>query len=98
MAAHRMCGGEIIATTPVVVGEPESEVLPRQYLPYTAINNISWWLPNEACFRHWFLAAGYRDVEIQRSVTLKCDVEHPDPETGRIVNGDQILRVGRARV
>ncbi len=97
MAARRMCAGEIIATTPVVHGEPESDTLPRQYLPYTAMDNISWWLPNEACFRHWFVGAGFRDVNVEKSVTLRCDVEHPD-DSGRIVNANQTLRVGRARV
>lgn len=33
MAAHRVCKGEVIATTPVVIGEPESEVPARQYCP-----------------------------------------------------------------
>jgi SAM-dependent methyltransferase len=97
MAARRVCEGHIIVTTPVVIGEPESEVLPRQYLPYTSIDNISWWLPNEACFRHWFLAAGFRNPNVERSVVLRCDLEHPD-ETGRVVNADQTLRVGRAHV
>ena len=96
MAARRLCRGQIIATTPVVIGEPESEVGPRQYLPYTEIDNITWWLPNEACFRHWFLAAGFRDVDVSKSITLRCDVEHRDPETGRITNENQILRVGTA--
>ncbi len=95
MAARRVCAGQVVATTPVVIGEPESEVLPRQYLPYTSLDRISWWLPNEACFRHWFLAAGFRDVNIETSITLRCDVEHPDPN-GRIVNADQTLRLGRA--
>jgi len=98
MAARRLCRGRIIATTPVVIGEPESEVGPRQYLPYTEIDNITWWLPNEACFRHWFLAAGFRDVDVSRSITLRCDVEHKDPDTGRITNESQTLRVGTAVV
>jgi hypothetical protein len=97
MAARRVCSGQIIATTPVVIGEPEGEVLPRQYLPYTDLDAISWWLPNEACFRHWFKAAGFQDVNVDTSITLRCDVPHTD-ERGRVVNGDQILRVGRARV
>jgi SAM-dependent methyltransferase len=96
-AARRLCDGQLIASTPVVLGEPEGEVLPRQYLPYTGIDNITWWLPNEACFRHWFLAAGFRTVDISRTVTLRCDVEHRD-ETGRVVNADQQLRVGIALV
>jgi tRNA (mo5U34)-methyltransferase len=97
MAARRVCDGRIFASTPIVLGEPEDEVVPRQYLPYTDVDRISWWLPNEACFRHWFLAAGFRDVNIARSITLRGDVEHRD-ETGRVHNDDQIHRVGRASI
>jgi len=96
MAARRVCKGMVVATTPVVIGEPESETLPRQYLPYTAQDKITWWLPNEACFRHWFLAAGFSVVDISTQVKLRCDV--PRFECGRQVNGDQILRVGKAWV
>jgi len=95
MAARSVCSGKIFASTPIVLGEPEGDVEPRQYLPYTDVDRISWWLPNEACFRHWFLAAGFRDVDISRSITLRGDVEHRD-EAGRVHNGDQIHRVGRA--
>jgi SAM-dependent methyltransferase len=97
MAARSVCDGRIFASTPIIIGEPESEFEPRQYLPYTDIDRISWWLPNEACFRHWFLAAGFRDVNIARSITLRGDVEHRD-DTGRVHNNDQIHRVGRATV
>jgi len=96
MAARSVCKHRVIASTPVVLGEPEAEVLPRQYLPYTSDDNISWWLPNEACFRHWFLAAGFMGVDVSRQVNLKCDI--PRRENGKVTNGDQILRVGSAFV
>jgi hypothetical protein len=85
----------IIASTSVVLGEPEDEVKPRQYLPYTDVDWVSWWLPNEACFRHWLLAAGCRDVDVSRAVTLRCDVEHRD-EHGRLQNAGQVHRVAHA--
>jgi len=97
MAARSVCGGTLIASTPVVIGEPEAETMPRQYLPYTDMDQISWWLPNEACFRLWFKAAGFSTVDVGRSVTLRCDVEQKD-QTGRVTNGDQLLRVAFARV
>lgn len=96
MAARRVCKGMVIASTPVVIGEPESEVAPRQYLPYTAEDKITWWLPNEACFRHWFLAAGFAAVDISTVIRLRCDI--PRFEGGRQVNGDQTLRVAKAYV
>ena len=96
MAARSVCRHRVIASTPVVIGEPESDTLPRQYLPYTKDDNISWWLPNEACFKHWFLAAGFTGVDVTRQVTLRADVVRTDQ--GKWANGDQILRVGSAFV
>ena len=96
MAARSVCRHRLIASTPVVLGETGPDVLPRQYLPYTEVDKISWWLPNEACFRHWFQAAGFIAVDVSRQVTLRCDV--PRLENGRAANGDQILRVASAFV
>jgi SAM-dependent methyltransferase len=96
MAARSVCRHRVIASTPVVLGETEPDVLPRQYLPYTKIDNISWWLPNEACFKHWFLAAGFTGVDVSRQVALRADVLRH--ENGKPANGDQILRVGSAFV
>jgi len=96
MAARRVCKHMVIASTPVVIGESKAETLPLQYLPYTDLDKISWWLPNKACFRHWFLAAGFAAVDISSEVTLRCDV--PRFDNGRQVNGDQILRVAKAYV
>ncbi len=97
MAVHRVCRGRVIASTPVVIGEPEDETPARQYLPYTETDRISWWLPNEACYRHWFQAAGFLDVETGTTVRLCCDVLRRDPK-GHPYNGDQVLRIGSARV
>ncbi len=96
MAVRNVCRHRVIASTPVVLGETEPDVLPRQYLPYTNIDTISWWLPNEACFRHWFGAAGFTAVDVSRQVTLRSDVLRR--ENGRPANGDQVLRVGSAFV
>lgn len=96
MAARSVCRHRVIASTPVVLGEPEGVTGPRQYLPYTNDDRISWWLPNEACFRHWFLAAGFIAVDVSRQAVLRCDV--PRIHDGRTANGDQIIRVGTAFV
>jgi len=97
MAARSVCAGRLAATTPVVIGEAAAETGARQYLPYTDIDSIGWWLPNEACFRQWFLAAGFRDVDIGRQVILRGAGDHPD-EKGRITNEQQLLRVGWATI
>ncbi len=86
-----------VPTTPEHRASELLKVPPRQYLPYTDIDPVSWWLPNEACFRQWFLAAGFAEVDINREVTLRGDVEHRD-DTGRLHNGDQIHRVAHASV
>jgi SAM-dependent methyltransferase len=96
MAARSVCRHRVIALTPVVLGEKAPDVPPRQYLPYTAVDKTSWWLPNEACFRQWFLAAGLTGVDVDRQVILRSDVQRFDKE--RIANGDQILRLGSAFV
>jgi SAM-dependent methyltransferase len=93
MAARKVCRSKVMASVPTVIGEPASETMPRQYLPYTDVDNISWWLPNEACLRHWFLAAGFANVDVGRQIRLTADKLHLT-ETGRPSNGDQILRVG----
>lgn len=97
MAARQVCKGMVIASTPVVIGEPIAETEPRQYLPYTTNDKISWWLPNEACFQHWFLAAGFRDADPGPEVLLRGDKPRLSPD-GELYNGDQQIRVGRAFV
>ncbi len=96
MAARRVCRHRVIAAAPVVEGEKEPNTLPCQYLPHTQVDRISWWVPNEACFRHWFLAAGFVGVDVSQQVTLRSDVLRT--KGGRPANGDQILRVGSAFV
>lgn len=96
MAARSVCRNRVVASTPVVLGESEADTQPRQYLPYTMDDRISWWLPNEACFRHWFLAAGFTEVDVSRSVTLRSDL--PRIHDGKQANGDQTIRVGTAIV
>jgi SAM-dependent methyltransferase len=96
MAARSVCTQRLIASTPVIPGGRIDED-PIQHLPWTAVDQISWWLPNLACFRHWFLAAGFRDVDVTRTVTLRSDVPYYTKD-GRHVNGDQTHHVGHAVV
>jgi SAM-dependent methyltransferase len=96
MAARSVCRHRVIASTPIVIGETDPGILPRQYLPYTGVDKISWWLPNEACFNHWFRAAGFTGVELGHQVMLRADLKRT--EGGRPGNGDQIIRVGSAFV
>ena len=96
IAVRSVCRHRVMASTPVVLGEQEADVLPRQYLPYTYPDKLSWWLPNEACFGHWFLAAGFIAIDVGRQVTLRPDVART--EAGKAVNRYQTLRIGFAFV
>lgn len=95
MAARSVCKGRLIVSTPVVLGDPEEA--PMQYLPYTEMDLISWWLPNATAFEHWIRAAGFANVDVSRSVPLRCDIPFHG-KTGRQLNQDQIHRVGHATV
>jgi len=92
-AARSVCSGRVMASTPVVIGEPAGEVQPRQYLPYTEYDRISWWLPNEECFERWFKAAGFRDVSAGPQVRLRSDKVRYR-EDGQLLNESQWIRVG----
>jgi tRNA (mo5U34)-methyltransferase len=95
MAARSVCHGQIMASTPIVVNDPDSK-FPFQQLPWTHIDRISWWLPNRACFKLWFEAAGFRNVDVSRIITLRSDLPHLVEE--RQVNENQQLCVGQAFV
>jgi len=95
-AARKVCRDRIVVSTPVVLGSSAADP-PLQYLPYTDIDVTSWWLPNEACFRLWLEAAGFINVDVSQSITLRGDIPHVDPG-GRVHNGDQTHRIGRASV
>ena len=60
---------------------------------------IDWWRPNVACFREWFLLAGFATADVSRSAPLTSDrfVGRDDaPMLPR--NPTALLRVGDARV
>lgn len=93
MCARSVCGHQLIASTPVATGTEGDP--PMQYLPWTDVDGISWWLPNAVCFRHWFLAAGFSSVDISREAMLRSDKPF-FRQDGRQMNGDQIHRVAHA--
>jgi SAM-dependent methyltransferase len=90
MAARSVCADQLITTTRIMVKDGDNPH-PRMDLPWTRDNTISWWRPNKACYKHWFLAAGFRQVDVERTVTLMADkpMSH---------NSMQILQIGDARI
>lgn len=64
------------------------EPQPRMTLVSGPENPMSWWIPNEACLREWFKAAGLREFGAQRTVKLTVDPPLTD-ESGRRISGAQ---------
>jgi len=95
MAARQVCGGRLFATTPVATDGGDH---PWMDLPWTHLSKIAWWRPNLPCFRQWFLAAGFSEVDVSRSVTLTGDKleQHVIGEDFR--NESHPLQVGDAQI
>jgi hypothetical protein len=96
MAARSVCADWLIASSPVV-GQNDGN--PGAYmLLVTDGDDLTWWYPNKVCYRAWFLAAGFKSVNVSRSATLTVDkpVPHPDLHVDR--NITQVLRIADARV
>ncbi len=94
MAARRVCGDRFIATTSIL---EDGAAEPRMTL-YTQSDLITWWCPNEACFRHWFIEAGFPMVDISRKVVLTSDHTVPSTVFEGPRNPTQTVRVGDARI
>lgn len=91
MAGRKVCVDRLIAATPILADDNPH---PHMDLPYLAgQNRITWWRPNKACYRLWFLAAGFTTVDVERTVNLTVDI--PVPEHDNIT---QTLQVAEARV
>lgn len=94
-AARQVCkpDGLCIATATTWPSQDASPE-PVQMLPYTTIDRISWWVPNKAAYRHWFMAAGFSDVDVEdcldytpdREVFLDNGVRMNNPMTARLAH------------
>ena len=127
MAARRVCGDRLIASTMMMpewraLGElvrgprvgaavalarralrrtplPEENPLPMMDLVHAMHDPIAWWRPNIACFRQWFVTAGFSRVDVSRETTLTSDVLKPlDADAERLRNVTKVLRVGDCRI
>ena len=97
MSARNICSGQLIADT-YVDRKNKSEV-PMVMMPYTSFSKRAWWVPNMAGLKHWFLAAGFSDVNTEQTVEIRGDLpkEHISGK-GRQANPDQIHQLCIARV
>jgi hypothetical protein len=95
-AARGVCSGLLITTIPTWIAQDENPH-PMQMLPYTHIDQVSWWMPNKAALRHWLLAAGFRQVDFVGSLTIRPDKETYN-SSGVRMNSEIIEQVVHARV
>jgi tRNA (mo5U34)-methyltransferase len=65
--AASVCRGQVIATT-IPWEDTSSEPQMRMLRPRPG--SIDWWAPNDACFRHWFTAAGLKNPVLGESYLL----------------------------
>jgi SAM-dependent methyltransferase len=97
MAARAVCRGTLLATQ--IVNTRVEQGVPLMFMPYTAFSRRAWWVPNREGFRHWFLAAGFDDVDVDHQVTLVPDRPRPhESGTGRPANPQQVHNVAVATV
>ena len=75
--------GQIIATTPVWEGKidvPE----PMMKWANASFGSINWWLPNKSALEGWFLAAGFKDVNVTNKYFQYADLSRPHPTKGTV--------------
>jgi SAM-dependent methyltransferase len=97
MAARTVCRQRLIATSPTVQDDHGSE----PWMKMVPAADGAWWLPNKACYHRWFLEAGFRQVNVDRRVTLTGEQPLPsfdNPTPGAIRNGTQCLQLADARL
>ena len=97
-AVRSVCRGSVIATTPLAPSEYDAP-MPTMILPWTDVDNISWWQPNLACYRKWFEAAGFQDVDVSRTVRLTSDLARKQESNPAGVNNPtHILTIAQAKI
>ena len=94
MSARKVCAGRVMTTTPII---EDGRREPQMYLIETP-DPVSWWRPNLACYRHWFLEAGFPQADVSRSVKLTAEPPISSPHFTGPRNPAQILRVGNATI
>ena len=92
-AARSVCK-DTLYTTASTWTDHDKDPTPVMILPYTGIDKISWWLPNKACYEHWFKAAGFSAVNVDNSV--KSTPEKIDMKGNVRMNDPMVFRLGIA--
>ena len=72
MAAHSVCGNQLIATTYMLPDVPgQGEPIMRMW--ENAADGHSWWIPNRPCIGQWLKGAGFARFSIDHTVRLTAD-------------------------
>lgn len=96
-AARSVCGGRLITSSPL--WQDDTLPYPAMFLPHMEVGGdaISWWWPNSRCYKHWFLAAGFTDVDVSRVVDMASDVVRKHEQLGVDANVTHKLCVAHAK-
>jgi Protein of unknown function (DUF1698) len=80
MAVRSVCKGRIISNTLMLDRDlAEIETVPiMKMLANDKDCSINWWQPNKSCVIKWFKAAGFPQVQIEKTVNLTTDVVYAD--------------------
>lgn len=94
MAARSVCRGLLVTNALVTAGDESGT--PTMELINSERDKLNWWRPNRACLSGMLQAAGFRDVDVSRTVTLTTD--HPFTDwKGNRTGADQTLYLVHAR-
>ncbi len=67
-------------------------------MPFTDFSNRAWWVPNLTCYRKWFEAANFREVNVDQSLNMTADVIKEHISGGRNRNDTYALQVADCRI
>ena len=77
MAIRSVCKDRIISNTLILDANPEE--IPVMIMLADDFNNkFNWWQPTKACVIKWFKAAGFAQVNVDRTVNLTTDEVYVD--------------------
>ena len=95
MRAQSVCKDVLIATTPILHENKSDQPLIRFSRPFPG--SIDWWLPNFPCYEHWFLAAGFSEVDAEHKYRQEADSLRPNPH-GELTRTPILLQIAKARI
>ena len=96
-AARRVAKQMVIATT-IIDRHRLPQALPAMLWIRPEPNSIGWWHPTKLAYQKWFEAAGFTNVDVERSVVQDADIPRPHQQTERLTSGSINLQIAHAYV